>query len=71
MTRNEGSIDRIVRVAIGVIALVIAFTGVVGSGPAWGIGIVGAVLFVTGAVGFCPAYALFGLRTCPAPRSKA
>lgn len=63
MIRNVGSADRIVRVVLGVAALV----GAVATGAATPLGIgllvVGGVLVVTAAVGFCPLYRLLGVRT--------
>lgn len=58
MCRNVGSVDRFIRVLVGV--------GVV----SWGIatanwwGALGVVPLATGLLGFCPAYLPFGLRTC-------
>lgn len=63
MTRNVGSTDRIVRVLIGVVALIVAFAGMLTLTWSWAVGIVGGVLLLTGAVGFCPLYRLFGART--------
>lgn len=60
MTVNEGTIDRIVRVVIGIALLSLVF---VGPQTMWGL--VGIVPLLTGIVGFCPAYKLFGLSTCP------
>jgi len=59
MTRNEGMLDRAVRVALGVILLALA---VVGPKTPWGF--VGVVPLVTGALGFCPFYRVCGIRTC-------
>jgi len=70
MTRNEGSLDRILRVTVGLAALLFALVGPLGAGFSWAVGAVGAILLVTGAVGFCPLYAVFGMRTCPAPPTK-
>lgn len=60
MTRNVGSTDRIVRVLIGVVALIVAFAGMLTLTWSWVVGIVGGVLLLTGAVGFSPVYRLFG-----------
>ncbi len=57
--RNEGKIDRILRVVIGFVLLSLV---VVGPQTLWGL--VGIVPLVTGAAGFCPAYKLVGLSTC-------
>jgi hypothetical protein len=60
MTHNVGSIDRLLRIAIGVglVALVLA-----GSITPWAL-VVGVVLIATGLLRFCPAYRILGLRTC-------
>ena len=70
MVRNESTADRIIRLVVAVVAAVVAFT--VGAGSALGIVllVVGAVMLVTAAVGFCPLYRVFGLSTCPMPRSQ-
>lgn len=68
MKTNEHAIDRAIRVVLGAVALVLAFTMLdVMGGSIWGIvaGVVGVVLVLTGIVGFCPAYRLVGLSTCP------
>jgi len=57
---NEGSVDRVVRVVIGLGLL--SFTVV---GPQSLLGLVGIVPLLTGLVGSCPAYRLFGITTCP------
>jgi hypothetical protein len=61
MQLNEGALDRIIRVIVGLAIISLVFIGP--KTPwAW----LGLVPLLTGVVGFCPAYALFGLRTCPA-----
>ena len=59
MKPNVGTIDQAVRVAIGLLLVILAASGVIGL---WGY--VGLLLIATGAVRFCPAYRLFGLSTC-------
>lgn len=59
MKPNVGTIDQAVRVAIGLLLVILAASGVIGP---WGY--VGLLLIATGAVRFCPAYRLFGLSTC-------
>lgn len=60
MTKNEGSIDRIIRIVAG-----LALIGWValGSGPVWAW--IGVVPLLTGLIGWCPAYKIFGINTCP------
>jgi hypothetical protein len=62
MTMNEGTVDRIVRIAVGLLLVGLAMAGTIG---AWGY--VGLVPLATGAYGFCPLYSMLGIRTCPAP----
>ena len=60
MPRNEGSLDRLLRVIVGLVLIALVF---VGPHTPWGW--IGIVPLLTGIVGFCPAYTLLGLRTCP------
>lgn len=59
MPRNEGSVDRIIRVLAGLGLISLAFVG-----PQTPWGYIGVVPLLTGLVGFCPAYTLLGIRTC-------
>ena len=63
MKTNESTIDRIIRVVLGVLLLVLSLAGVVTG--TWGIVLIvlGAILLVTGLVGFCPLYALLKIKT--------
>ncbi|MBB3862079.1 putative membrane protein YccC [Novosphingobium hassiacum] len=60
MPRNEGSLDRLLRVIVGLVLLALVF---VGPHTPWGW--IGIVPLLTGIVGFCPAYTLLGIKTCP------
>lgn len=70
MKRNEGPVDRAIRGALGVVAVVAGV--MVGPGGVLSIilYVVGAVLLVTAAVGFCPLYRLLGVSTCAVPQSR-
>jgi hypothetical protein len=60
---NVGSIDRVVRIVIGIALVAAAVSGTL-AGPALILaGIVAAIMVVTGAVGFCPLYWLLGIST--------
>ncbi len=61
---NEGTLDRTLRVVLGLGLLSLAFVG-----PRSFLGLIGAVPLLTGLVGFCPLYRVLGIRTCPAPRT--
>ena len=65
MTRNEGSLDRILRISVGGALVLFMLFGVVSGALGWLVLALGAILVVTGVTGFCPLYALFGIRTCP------
>jgi len=60
---NEHTIERVVRVVLGLALFGLLAVGPV---PGWGlVGLVGIVPLLTGIVGSCPIYTLFGLSTCP------
>jgi hypothetical protein len=61
---NEGTVDRIIRIVLGIILLFVGMAGLVGSGIGmWLAYVFGAILLVTGIVGFCPLYALLKINT--------
>lgn len=68
--RNEGTVDRAVRVVVGVALLVIGFAAVGGTAGTI-IGIVGLVPLLTGLVGWCPLYSVFGIRTTEAAETRS
>lgn len=59
--RNEHSIERVLRVIIGIVLLSLVF---VGPKTLWGL--IGIVPLATGLAGTCPLYTLLGINTCPA-----
>jgi hypothetical protein len=59
MPRNEGTIDRALRVILGLVLIALVF---VGPQTAWGW--VGIVPLATGLLGYCPLYSLIGVNTC-------
>jgi len=66
MNQNEGNIDRVIRVVLGLGLLSLTVIG-----PHTWFGLIGIVPFLTGVVGFCPLYGLLGLRTCPVSPSTS
>ena len=58
MKANVGSIDRLIRVLVGLALIVGSLLGYLGM---WGW--IGIVLVVTGMFRFCPVYLPFGLNT--------
>jgi Protein of unknown function (DUF2892) len=65
MTRNMGTIDRVLRSLIGLLALAGAFgLGWFSGWMVWAAAAVGVIMLVTAAVGTCPLYRLVGVDTC-------
>jgi hypothetical protein len=61
MMTNEGTLDRAIRVILGLSLLSLTVAG-----PHTLLGLIGVVPLLTGIVGFCPLYRLIGVSTCPA-----
>ncbi len=59
MMKNVGSVDRILRIVVGLALIAIAVTG-----PKVVWGWIGIVPLATALIGWCPAYSIFGLKTC-------
>lgn len=64
MTRNAGTIDRALRIIVGLVLLSLIF---IGPKTLWGL--VGLIPLATGLMGSCPAYSLLGINTCPMKRN--
>lgn len=60
MKTNEGTIDRALRVIVGLGLIAIVFVG-----PQTPWGWIGVVPLLTGVVGMCPLYSILGINTCP------
>lgn len=68
MTVNVGNLDRVLRAALGIVLLYLAFF----SGLAlfaeplykYGATIVGVVMLATSTLKMCPLYSIFGIKTC-------
>lgn len=59
MKANVGTVDRALRILVGVTLVVLAATNQVGP---WGW--LGIIPILTGVMRVCPAYSLLGIRTC-------
>ena len=60
---NQAGWDRILRVILGVVLLILAFSNVVSGGLGTLFIIVGIVALLTGLSGICPLYMLLKFRT--------
>lgn len=65
MKKNVGSLDRGLRIVLGLALIVAAWVGVIGP---WGW--LGVVPLATGVFRVCPAYLPFGLSTCAVKPGK-
>ena len=61
--KNVGSIDRILRIVVGVVVLSLFFIYPDASWRYWTL--IGVVPLLTGLLSTCPLYSLFGMSTCP------
>tara|TARA_R110002124_G_scaffold168393_1_gene335909 strand:+ start:232 stop:477 length:246 start_codon:yes stop_codon:yes gene_type:complete len=68
MTPNVGTVDRALRLVLGIVLLLAPFVSGMAlftSGVATAISVIaGLVMIGTAAMKFCPLYTLFGIRTC-------
>jgi hypothetical protein len=63
MKQNMGSYDKLIRLALAIVLIVLFYTGVI-KGTIGIIGLVLALIFtVTSLISFCPVYTLFGIST--------
>jgi hypothetical protein len=60
---NVGSVDRVLRIIVGIAALALFFVYPEASWRNWTL--IGIVPLVTGLFSNCPAYTIFGLSSCP------
>lgn len=63
MRENVGTIDRVIRAAVG-IALVLGALAVGAPLARTILGLGGVIMLGTALVGFCPVYRVLGLNTC-------
>jgi len=68
MTTNVGTIDRVLRLILGIILLLAPFVSgmaLFDSGVATALSVIaGVILVATAGMKFCPLYRIFGIRTC-------
>ncbi len=60
MTPNVGSTDKMIRLVIGAVLMLLALFGMIGW---WGW--IGVVLVATALMNWCPGYSLLGIKTSP------
>ncbi|PIE11243.1 MAG: hypothetical protein CSA72_03745 [Rhodobacterales bacterium] len=65
MNVNVGNTDRMIRLAVGIIGLLLGLFGPFGTALSWVLTIVGVVMLVVAATRICPLYSILGKSTCP------
>ncbi|MFC5559349.1 DUF2892 domain-containing protein [Ureibacillus thermophilus] len=61
MSANVGTVDRVIRIVLGLAILSLLF---ILEGNLKYLGLIGLIPFITGLVKFCPLYSLFKINTC-------
>ena len=65
LAKNEHSVERAMRVVLGLGLLTLAFLG-----PHTSLGYLGLIPLATGLLGSCPIYSILGFSTCRVPAGK-
>jgi hypothetical protein len=64
MKKNMGWADRIIRIIIAAVVVILFFTNVISGTLAIILLILAGIFALTSIIGFCPLYLLIGLKTC-------
>ncbi|MCJ7663508.1 MAG: DUF2892 domain-containing protein [Desulfobacterales bacterium] len=70
MKKNMGTIDRVIRVVLAIIVLVLYLTDNISGTAAIILGIFAVIFFLTSLVGFCPLYVPFNISTKKKTKKK-
>jgi len=63
MKKNVGTIDKVIRILMAVVVIVLYFSGVISGTLAIVLLIIAAALIITSFISFCPVYWPFGIST--------
>ncbi|MEP7237056.1 MAG: DUF2892 domain-containing protein [Ferruginibacter sp.] len=69
MKKNMGNTDRIIRIFLAVLFVVLYFTNTVSGVFGIVLLVLGGIFLLTSLISFCPLYTLIGLNTCPAKKN--
>ena len=64
MKKNMGSYDKLIRLVVAIVLIILYYKGAFGSTLGIVVLVVAFVLTLTSLMSFCPLYTLFGLNTC-------
>jgi len=63
MKKNMGTIDRIIRILLAIVVIILYITGSITGFAAIILGILAIVFIITSMIGFCPLYVPFNIST--------
>ena len=63
MKKNMGTIDRVIRILVAVVIVILFYTNVITGLLGIVLMVLGAIFVVTSLIGFCPLYLPFGINT--------
>jgi len=63
MVRNMGVVDRVIRIVLALVVVILTFTGMISGPAAIILGVLAVIFLLTGAVGTCPLYVLAKFST--------
>jgi hypothetical protein len=63
MKKNMGPIDRIIRILLAIVVIILYITGSITGFAAIILGILAIVFIITSMIGFCPLYVPFKIST--------
>lgn len=64
MKKNMGSLDKILRIIVAIVFLILYFTNIVTGVLGIIFIIIAAIFIITSFIGTCPLYLPFGISTC-------
>jgi hypothetical protein len=63
MTKNMGSVDRVIRVILAIVVILLYLAGTITGVGAIILGIIAAIFIITSIVGYCPLYVALKIST--------
>ncbi|GAB1446130.1 MAG: DUF2892 domain-containing protein [Cyclobacteriaceae bacterium] len=69
MKKNMGNADRIIRIILALVFVVLYYTGTVTGLLGIFLMVVTVIFAATSFISFCPLYAVLGINTCPTKKT--
>ena len=70
MKKNMGTVDKVVRIIIALIIVILFYFKVITGTLGIVLIIASGIFLLTSFISFCPMYTIFGLSTCPLKKDK-